>query len=130
MAIVTAKVTGLDGLAQDFMTASGRVGKLGREALEDVAEATLEAQRQLVPKRTWELHNDLEVWMSGDGRSATLVAHVGSSLNPPRQAFFQENGTARMSAHPFAGPSADLADRELPKRIERVMDEVADVLSS
>lgn len=113
-------------VAADLETASGRVGKVGRAKLGEQADKTLEVQKQMAPVRTGKLRDDLSVEMQGDGRSSSLVAIVGASADPPRESFFQENGTSRMPAHPFIAPSELMAEYEWPIKADEILGEVTD----
>lgn len=125
-------VTQVEALSQDFQTASGRVGKLGREVLAEQAGELhdLQVARVRATKApTGDLESHLIISMRGDGRSTTLSAWVGSDGNERNaHGFFLENGTARMPAQPWNEPAAAHAERTWPVRAEKLMQEVTDAI--
>ena len=117
-------VSDFASLAQDFETASGRVGPLGRAALVEQADVVQDMQQQLVPKDSWDLHDHITARTQGDGRSATMWAEIGPTGEDRGHGWFVENGTARMPAQPFVEPATEAAAKAWPARVERVMDDV------
>lgn len=115
--------TNADTVGLKFDTASGRVGPLGTRAVKEAADEVLEVQEAHVPVRTRHLKESLNVQVEGDGRSGTIIAHVGPT--GVRYATFQEHGTSRMAAHPFAEPATEEARRILPQLVEHAAEEIA-----
>lgn len=116
-----ADTSELTALAQDFETASGRVGSEGRKALTAQADDTKDFQQAKVPKDTWDLHNHITARVDGDGRSTTMHAEIGPVGEERGHGYFVEYGTARMGAQPFIEPSAEDAARTWPGRVEEMM---------
>ena len=72
-------VSQVEALAQDYTTASGRVGRVGRKALQAEAESVHEIQVAHVratANPTGDLESHLIINMRGDGR-ATLALEGG-----------------------------------------------------
>lgn len=115
-------------LAQDYASASGRVGVAGRKVLEEQAEETKQFQHDLVPVRSEDLQQHLRITYSGDGRSSTMYAQVGPVGESRGHGYFVEHGTSRMSAQPFIEPSAEAASKTFPSKVEAMMEEVTDGL--
>lgn len=115
--------TNAEELAAKLDTASGRVGPVGTRAIRQAADEVLKVQEAHVPVRTGRLRGSLNVQVEGDGRSGTIIAHVGPT--GVRYATFQEHGTSRMAAHPFAEPATEEARRILPQLVEHAAEEIA-----
>lgn len=100
----------------------GRAGDvIVDRALDVVAEAVADRQRQLVAVRTGETRRSISVERLDDG---------GRIVGPDRDGFnptdvHLEYGTARTPAQPFVLPSADFAEVALPRQL---LDELAEVL--
>lgn len=118
----------LEGLAQSFETASGRVGTEGRKALTKQAEQAEATQKRLVRRRSGELQRAIQIRYDGDGRSVTMYAEIGPVGESRGHGYFIEHGTARHPAFPYIEPASVEADREWPGRVEEMMERVTDDL--
>lgn len=121
-------VSQVEALAQDYTTASGRVGRVGRKALQSEAESVHEIQVAHVratANPTGDLESHLIINMRGDGRATGLSVWVGSDGGEENgHGAFLEEGTARMPAQPWNAPAADAAEKSWPDRAESLMTEV------
>lgn len=122
----------VEALAQDYQTASGRVGRAGREALAEQADEMHDIQVAHVratANPTGDLESNLIVTMRGDGRATSLSVWVGSNGQEVNgHGAFLEEGTARMPAQPWNEPAAAAAERTWPGRTEALMTEVTNGL--
>lgn len=120
----------VEALAQDFVTASSRVGRAGREVLAGHAQKLHDVQVARVratANPTGDLESHLVVNVRGDGRSTSISAWVGSDGGERNlHGSFLEGGTARMPAQPWNEPAAAYAERSWPGVVEKMMQEVAD----
>lgn len=119
-----AEASELLGLSQAYETASGRVGRAGRQAIQEQANETKQLQQQLAPVRTGELRAAITVRMGGDGRSSEMSAEIGPMGESRGHGYFVEHGTARMAAQPFVEPATQAADQSWPGRVEEMMADV------
>ena len=121
-------VSQVEALAQDYTTASGRVGRVGRKALQAEAESVHEIQVvhvRATANPTGDLESHLIINMRGDGRATGLSVWVGSDGGEENgHGAFLEEGTARMPAQQWNGPAADAAEKSWPGRAEALMTEV------
>ena len=121
-------VSQVEALAQDYTTASGRVGRVGRKALQAEAESVHEIQVvhvRATANPTGDLESHLIINMRGDGRATGLSVWVGSDGGEENgHGAFLEEGTARMPAQQWNAPAADAAEKSWPGRAESLMTEV------
>ena len=113
-------------IAGQFTLAAARVGPLGKKTLSEVADQVKKVQESHAPRRTGKLIGAINVQIDGDGRSNTITAHIGPT--GVKYATFQEHGTSRMAAHPFAEPATEEAKRLLPGAVQTMAEEAADGL--
>ena len=125
-------VSQVEALAQDYVTASGRVGRAGREVLAEQAKELHEIQVSHVratANPTGDLESHLIINMRGDGRATGLSVWVGSDGGEENgHGAFLEEGTAKMPAQPWNEPAAAAAEKTWPDRVESMMGDVTDGL--
>jgi hypothetical protein len=125
-------VSQVEALAQDYMTASGRVGRAGREALAEQAGEVHDIQVAHVratANPTGDLESHLIINARGDGRASSMSVWVGSDGGEQNgHGAFLEEGTSRMPAQPWNEPAAAAAEKSWPDRTEALMTEITDGL--
>jgi len=90
-------------------------------AAEIFADGVLRDMQSLVPKRTWALHNSLEVKPSA-GILAGGIFHVVIVAGMPYW-IFVEHGTSRMEARPFIMPALLMNQPEFERLMKRAVAE-------
>lgn len=118
MAIDTSE---LDDLTRDLTAAPARVGERVSRALRKAAFDIERDAKAFAPVDTGALRNSIGTDLTGDGRSASMTADIGPTVD---YAVYQEYGTSRMPPHAFMGPAFD---RHAGEFVEAVAD-VADVV--
>lgn len=112
-------VKGARELQQTLTAASGRLGKETITVLRREAVVVRRKQKELAPKKTKALARSIGYQIRGT--RWRRVAIIGPKL-ADMYAFYQENGTARMPANPYVGPSLDGADGRLADGLDGIIE--------
>lgn len=96
----------INKLAADLATNAGRVGALGATVLKKSAAEVEAGGKSFAPVDTGALRNSIGTDFIGDGRTGSMTAEIGPSVN---YGHFVELGTSRMAPRAFMGPALDRA---------------------
>ena len=98
----------LRALKVDLESSSPRVGrKVARVVRSSGTELERVMKANAPVGATGDLRDSIGVTFYGDGRSGGMSAVVGPTV---RYGLYQERGTAKMAAQPFAGPALQAVD--------------------
>lgn len=94
-------------LKVDLESSSPRVGRKVARVVRSSGTELERVMKANAPVATGALRDSIGVTFYGDGRSGGMSAVVGPTV---RYGLFQERGTAKMAAQPFAGPALQAVD--------------------
>lgn len=111
----------LDAMAARLASAGPRIGAVASAALRKGAFVIQAAAQSNAAVDTGALRQSISTSFSGDGRSGSMAAEIGPTVDYGK---FVEEGTSRMAPQPYLGPAAD---RGIPQ-IEAALGAVAQVI--
>jgi len=112
-------VKGARELQQALTSATGKLDKETVTVLRREAVAVRRAQKAAAGVKSGDMRGSIGYKIRGT--KWRRVAEIGPRLDE-MYPFYQENGTARMPAHPFVGPSLDGSDGRLADGLDGILD--------
>lgn len=106
-------------LAFQLQSSAGRVGALASAAVRKTAFDIQADAQALAPVDTGALRNSISVDITGDGRSLSMTAEIGPTVE---YGIFQEYGTSTQPGKPYMGPAFDRRAPLLDAAIAQIID--------
>ncbi len=104
MTSISIDASELGKLAGDLIVGGVRVGAATAARLRKSAIEIETLSQQLVRVRTGALQSSISVTITGDGRSAVMMAEIGPTTP---YGIYQEVGKSVMAPQPFMGPALE-----------------------
>lgn len=101
---ITVDISEVRALSSRLATAGVRVGARGALALRKTAHGIESDAKILAPVDTGALRSSISTSFAGDGRSGTMTAEVGPTVE---YGIYQEYGTSTQPGQPYLGPAFD-----------------------